>query len=100
NYSVWFDIQTGEPLFDSPAFARALHTARQAWRKMPADIWQQSPADCRRELLAGCAALTLTFEPSAAYPRPHEEDDLAEAEHASREPLVIGVAQLPGTKTV
>jgi ABC-type glycerol-3-phosphate transport system substrate-binding protein len=95
NYSAWFDIQTGLPLFDSPAFERSLETARKAWSKMPETIWQMSPADCRRELLAGKAALIVSFEPLGAYPTsPGLEMP------ASGAPPAIGVCPLPGTTQV
>lgn len=95
NYSVWFDIQTGEPLFGSPAFERALDTARSAWKQMPNEIWQLSAADCRRELLAGRAAMVLCYEPSSAYPQ-----TASNAPPAAETPLPIGVTQLPGSTSV
>lgn len=96
NYSVWFDIQTGLPLFDSPAFERALDTARAAWKLMPTEIWTYTPADCRRELLTGKAAIGLCYEPSADYPRPKSPDMAA----APETPMSIGAAQLPGSTSV
>lgn len=98
NYSVWFDIQTGEPLFDSPAFERSLDTARKAWSKMPAEIWQDSPSKCRQALLAGKAALVLAWEPSTEYPRTTSTG--GEIASETSEPLAIGVVPLPRTRDV
>jgi ABC-type glycerol-3-phosphate transport system substrate-binding protein len=98
NYSVWFDFQTGEPLFDSPAFERSLDTARKAWSKMPAEIWQDTPSDCRSALLAGKAAMVLAWEPAAGYPRKTSAGGETASETA--EPLAIGVVPLPGTHEV
>jgi ABC-type glycerol-3-phosphate transport system substrate-binding protein len=97
NYSVWFDIQTGDSLFDSPGFERALETARRAWNTMPAEIWNLSPADCRQALLNGKAAMTLTWEPWGSYPRFDSPKTLVEA---SADPLPIGVVALPGSESV
>ncbi len=97
NYSVWFDIQTGDPLFDSPAFERALDTARLAWSKMPADIWTLSPAECRLALLSGKTALVLAWEPAMSYPPSAKEGETASE---STEPLAIGIVPLPGTRSV
>ncbi len=94
NYSIWFDIQNGLPLFDSPAFEKALAVAKQAWAKMPAEIWKYRPADCRSELLRGKAALVLAFEPSSAYPQEKTLDGVAS------EQVAIGVCQLPGSREV
>lgn len=97
NYSAWFDIQTSQPVFDSPAFARALDVSRKAWQKMPEDIWNFGPTECRAKLRAGQAALILSVKPGAAYPLLIE---LPASDPDSQEPLAIGVCQLPGTREV
>ena len=98
SYSVWFDIQTGEPLFDLPGFERALETAGAAWNGMPAEIWELSPSECREAVVTGKAALALTWEPSASYPRP-ERSTMAETDVPS-EPFAIGAVSLPGSMTL
>jgi ABC-type glycerol-3-phosphate transport system substrate-binding protein len=101
NYSVWFDFQTGEPLFDTPGFERALEATQKAWSKMSEEIWSLSPLDCRRAILSGRAALALTWEPSAAYPKPvGAEPESTERGNLPAEPLPIGVVRLPGSETV
>ncbi|MFO0918020.1 MAG: extracellular solute-binding protein [Planctomycetaceae bacterium] len=97
NYSLWFDIQTGEPLFDTPGFERALETAQAAWKKMPAEVWTATPEDCRQALLAGRAALALTWEPSASYPRSVQQSQVV-AEQPG--PVLIGAVRLPGADSV
>lgn len=68
HFSLFFDIETGEPLIDSPGFVRALERAKLAIVKMPGDVLKASPEDCRRELLAGRAALAIAFETGPANP--------------------------------
>src|SRR5262249_36247776 len=46
HYSLFFDIETGAPLIDSPGFVRALETARAAVAKMPQDVLTYGPVDC------------------------------------------------------
>lgn len=92
NYSVWFDLETGEPLVQTPGFAEALTTAQRAWKRMPSSISEMTPADCRRAVLEGRAALALAFEPSSV------------AEAASRVERVpgieVGLCRLPGSRRV
>ena len=67
-YSLYFDIESGEPLIDTPGFQRGLEQTVQAIQRMPPDVLSYSPADCRRELLASRAAIGIAFEtgPAAA----------------------------------
>jgi len=92
NYSVFFNIETGEPLIDSPGFVRALEASRKAVARMPADVRNYSPADCRRELLAGRAALAIAFE----SPAPHETPSPPQRPDG----MAVGVTRLPGAKEV
>ncbi len=62
NYSLFFDIQSGEPLVDGPGFVRALESAQAAVQKMPEEIRRYTPSDCRRDFFAGKAAMAITFE--------------------------------------
>ena len=56
-FSVCFDIDSGEPLIDSPGFVRGLEQSLKAVSKMPADVKTLAPADCRRLMLTGKAAI-------------------------------------------
>ena len=63
NYSVFFDIETADPLIDSPGFVRALEQSLAALPKMASDTKNLSPADCRQLILSGKAAMAISFEP-------------------------------------
>ena len=68
NYSLFFNIQTGEPLIDTPGFVRALEEALKAQSSMPPEVLTYSPADCRQDFFAGKAALALSFETGPGNP--------------------------------
>jgi ABC-type glycerol-3-phosphate transport system substrate-binding protein len=98
-YSLFFDIDTGDPLIDSPAFVQALQAARAALAKMPGGVLRFSPAECRIELLSGRAALAIAREPSAI--------DAASSVDAASEPAgkpvdaaSFGAIRLPGSREV
>ena len=94
-YSLFFDIDTGEPLIDSPGFVRALEAARTALAKMPAEVRRYNPADCRNELLRGRAALAISYEtPPIGSP----SETAASAER--QEGLEIGFIRLPGSREI
>lgn len=83
-YSLFFDIDTGAPLIDSPAFVRALQQAQDDLRHMPAQVLSYAPADCRRELREGRAALIITCLPDAGSSTP--------ADATGTEPAGTGVS--------
>ncbi len=92
NYSVWFDLETGEPLMQTPGFVEALAVAQRAWKRMPASINELTPVDCRRAVIEGRAALALGYEPSAVA---------ASAPRIERPPgIEVGVSRLPGSKRI
>lgn len=90
NYSLFFEINRGDPLVDSPAFVRALQEAKKALTEMPAAVRNYTPADCRRELLAGRAAMAVSFEPE--FPEP------ADVERA--ETVRVKFIRLPGVREI
>ena len=92
NYSVWFDLESGDPLVQTPGFVEALATAQRAWKRMPSSIEEMSPADCRRAVLEGRAALALAYEPSSGTEATSRVERAPEIE--------IGVSRLPGSKRV
>ena len=92
NYSVWFDLETGEPLVRTPGFVEALATAQRAWKRMPPSINEMTPADCRRAVLEGRAAIALAYEPSSAI------KSTARVERAPG--IDIGISRLPGSKRI
>ena len=90
NYSVFFNIDTGAPLIDSPGFARALTQSVAQFAKLSPDSIKLSPADCRRLMFSGRAAMALSYEPGRGDEKPIE-----------RAPGVALVfARLPGARHV
>src|SRR5579863_5687200 len=72
SFSVFFDIDTGDPLIDSEGFVRALTEAVASVSKMSADAKTLTPAECRRLILTGKAAMALAFEPGRVDEPPVE----------------------------
>jgi ABC-type glycerol-3-phosphate transport system substrate-binding protein len=98
-YSVFWDIESGEPLIDNAGFVRSLEESRRAISRMPAEVLGYDPADCRREILAGRAAIAIGYEsgPKAAgiaFAPALGSDTIAEFERAAN--VHIGVCRLPG----
>ena len=94
-YSLFLDIESGEPLIDSPGFVRALAAARTALKRMPADVLNYEPADCRNELLQGRAALAIAYE-SPAVGSPPVMERLVERTGQ----MEIGFIRLPGSREI
>ena len=90
NYSVWFDLETGESLVQSPGFVEGLATAQRAWQRMPATVSDETPATCRLAILEGRAALAIGYEPASA--------DRASPPVKRAAGIDIGVCRLPGSK--
>ncbi len=90
NYSVWFDLETGESLVQSPGFVEGLAAAQRAWQRLPATVSGETPATCRRAILEGRAALAIGYEPAAA--------DRAAPKIERAAGIEIGVCRLPGSK--
>lgn len=86
NYSDVFDVESMRPLVDGPPFVQALEELVAAYRTGPAEQLDWTPADVRREFLAGRAALALT------WPTP-EKLTVAEG-------LQLGVAEIPAGEKV
>ncbi|MBI3861265.1 MAG: hypothetical protein HY290_05160, partial [Planctomycetia bacterium] len=99
NYSLYFDIDTGDPLIDGPPFVRALETALAALKKMPADVAKFRPADCRNEVVSGRAALAIVSEPPE-FAAPDETHTQAAATGRQNGNLQFGVVRLPGSREV
>jgi multiple sugar transport system substrate-binding protein len=94
-YSFFFDVETGEPIADSPAFAKVWDQARAALAKMPEDVVKLGPEECRRRLLAGDAALAISWESPDAPTGSSAEPSLKR-----KEGIEIGFAPLPGARSV
>ena len=87
-FSYGFDLRTGEPLIANPGFVEGLKLAKAALAKMPAKVKTYAPADCRREILEGRAAIAIAYEADRGKDIRRGED------------LQIGICELPGTTRV
>lgn len=98
NYSVWFDLDSGKPTLDLPGFTRTLEMAQKTWRQLAAESWIMSPADCRRMVLEGKAAITLSYEPNSGRMTEFSNTDSTVAQRVDG--ITLGVCRLPGSRTV
>jgi ABC-type glycerol-3-phosphate transport system substrate-binding protein len=89
NYSVWFDLESGQPVLETPGFQAAVESASHAWKKMPSSISDLTPLQARHQILEGKAALAIGAEPTMAA------KDIVRAES-----IEIGVSRLPGSRRV
>ena len=89
NYSVWFDLESGQPVLETPGFQAAVESAQNAWKKMPPAISELTPLQCRHQILEGKAALAIGAEPTMTT------KDVVRAES-----IEIGVCRLPGSRRV
>lgn len=92
NYSVWFDLETGESLVQSPGFVAALEASQRAWKVMPSSIREMSPDSCRLAVLEGRAALAIGYEPTTA--------EVVSPQVRRAPGLEIGICRIPGTRRV
>jgi len=88
SFSVYFDIESGEPLIDSPGFVRALEQSIAAIAKMAPDTKKLTPADCRQLILSGKSAMAVTFEPGRS--------DIKKIERPAG--ISLSFVRLPGTR--
>jgi multiple sugar transport system substrate-binding protein len=93
HFSLFFDIETGEPLIDSPGFVRALEVARAAVSRMEPAVLTYDPADCRAALLSGRAALAIGYE-SPRLDESTGRDSPSTPAHGRAGGMTIGVARL------
>ena len=111
NYSLYFDISSQEPLIDREGFVRALQKAQAAVSRMPTEVAGYTPADCRREIISGRAALAITFEtgpdnpeplfaPSAASAGRQPPRESTQTADVRPESSRIGFSRLPGAREV
>jgi multiple sugar transport system substrate-binding protein len=92
NYSLFFDITTGDPTIHTPGFVRALEETLKAIERMPEEVKSYTPVECRRELFAGRAALAVTYESGSQL------GEQAGTSLQRPEGMQIGFIRLPGVQ--
>jgi multiple sugar transport system substrate-binding protein len=86
NFSDVFDVESMRPLIDGPPFVQALEELAVAYRTGPPEQLDWTPADVRREFLAGRAALALTWPAPGKLPK--------------ADGVELGVAEIPAGEKV
>lgn len=89
NYSVWFDLDSGQPTLDTPGVQMAIEAASAAWKKMPTTITELTPIQCRNQILEGKAALAIGMESTVSV------KDIVRSEG-----IEVGICRLPGSRRV
>lgn len=95
--AVFFDLDTLAPRISAPPFAQALTEAREVYRAIPMADRDMSPADCRRALIEGRAALAIC----AVNGEWNNQSTKSPGEAAPVEAvagLSVGFAPLPGSR--
>jgi ABC-type glycerol-3-phosphate transport system substrate-binding protein len=88
SFSVYFDIESGDPLIDSPGFVRALEQSIAAIAKLAPDTKNLTPAECRQLILSGKAAMAIAYEPGRT--------DVKKIERPSG--MSLSFVRLPGSR--
>lgn len=92
-----FDLETGDPLIDSPGFQKAWDLHRELFSLLPAEGKEMTPLDCRREIIEGRAALAIALEPPGLS-RNSTAGASASSGSQRGEGVQLGFVQLPGVK--
>jgi multiple sugar transport system substrate-binding protein len=96
NFSLYLDVETGEPLIHDPPFTAALEEAIRVAPLLDPRSRELGPADCIREVLEGRCALAI----GAHDPRPQTDPRSDSEPSRSDESLRVGIAMLPGAARV
>ena len=62
HYSVYFDVDNGDPFIGTPGFVKALEVTQAAVKKLPVEVFQYDPVTCRNLVITGQAALAIGLE--------------------------------------
>lgn len=92
NFSLYLDVERATPLIGDEPFVRALTDALAALPMLGAASLNFGPAECRRAILEGRAALAIALEPPDA--------DRTATIPIRRADVRIGVCPLPGANEV
>jgi hypothetical protein len=88
NVAILLDLQSGEPLIDTPPFVAALEDGLAALQRLDPESLHSTPDKCVQAVLEGRAALAIGLPPISA-------------DHVARDSnAVVGAIQLPGATRV
>lgn len=95
NFSVWFDLDSGQPVLDSAGFQKSIEVAQKTWSKLSPESHSLGPADCRQLVLSGKAAITLSYESGV-----HSTGATSQQAVQRADGIEVGICALPGSKSV
>ena len=104
-YSIYFNVEDGQPFIASPGFVKALDGAQAALKKLAPEVLKYDPVTCRNLIVSGKSALAIGLEsgPAAggfnlAATTPSADKGTAAVTRA--EAVAIGLCRLPGAAQV
>lgn len=103
HYSLYFEIETGEPKIDQAGFQRGWEHARKALTKLDPACQTWQPVQCRDAVVTGHAALAIGLEPARNQQRLSLGSETPQPSDARQSPLPhvahgsIGICRLPGS---
>ena len=104
HYSLYFDAETGAPLINSPGFQRGLEMSLRILPLLAPEVRNYGVSECRRELLAGRAAIAIALETGPSDPRlpfgPEGREGKSTEEFTRSKTIGLGFCRLPGAATV
>lgn len=105
HYSIFFNVEDGEPFIASPGFVKALEVTQAALKKLAPEVLTYAPDTCRNLVVSGKAALAIgleigpgskVFTPAATVPNA----DAAATTVQRADAITIGFSRLPGAAKV
>ena len=105
HYSVYFNVENGEPQIATPGFVKALEQTRAALKQLAPESLSSDPVACRNLLISGEAALAIGLESGpataglttgATSPPPGKPEPPVERADA----IAIGFCRLPGSREI
>jgi len=101
-FSTLFDIETGAPLIATRGYQKTLNDVVTNLHKLPPEVLSYSPADCRRLILSGKAAMAITMETGEGNPDLYFASSSSEQtdkqEWTRSNSINIGFCPLPGSE--
>ena len=104
-YSIFFNVEAGEPFIASPGFIKALGVTQTAFQKLSPEVLKYDPITCRNLVVTGQAALAIGLENGPAAGGFNLAATTPSADHVPvavqrADSVAIGICRLPGAAQV